>query len=96
MHFRDSAAKIKGYGDSLLKFPDHTHTHTHTETQTHSVEHLRTSERFVAEGTTYTTHNRQKGGNSICLSGFKSAIPQKKPKQTYSLYRSAIGIGEAA
>ena len=72
---------------SFLVFLDHTHTHTHP------VGLLWTSDNFVAEISTYITHNKNKRRTSITSAGFEAVSAAIKGPQTYALDRMATGVG---
>jgi hypothetical protein len=57
-----------------------------------SVGLLWTSDQSVAEAATYTTHNKGKGRTFKPSSGFESAIPAVRRRQTYVLDRAVTGL----
>jgi len=64
-----------------------------TDSHTHPLDLLSTSDQPVVEATTYTTHNKHEGRTSMPSAGFEPAIPAVKRPQTYTLCRTATGIG---
>ena len=71
----------------------HTIRHKHTHTHIYSVRHISTSDKHVAEATTYTTRNKQDKRSSTPSAGFEPAIPIMILLQTYALGSTAAGIG---
>jgi hypothetical protein len=66
---------------------------SHWIRHTHPVGLLWTSDQLVAEGTTFTTHNKRNRRTSMFWAGFEPAIPAIKRLPTYDLDRTASGIG---
>jgi hypothetical protein len=66
---------------------------SHTTRHTEPVGLLWTSDQPVAEGASYTTHNRLKRQTFMPSAGFEPAIPLVKRLQTCVLHRTATGIG---
>jgi hypothetical protein len=56
-------------------------SHTRTHAHTHAAGLLWTSDQFVAEAATYTTHNKHNRRTSMPSAGFELAIPAIKPLQ---------------
>jgi hypothetical protein len=68
---------------SFLTFLNNTHTHTH----------LSKHDQLVAKSATNTTHKKHITRTSMPSAGFEPAIPAIEQPQTYSLDRTATGIG---
>jgi len=54
---------------------------------------LCTSDRFIAEATNCTTHNKHNRRTLMPSAGFEHAIPTMRRRKTYTLDRAAPGIG---
>jgi len=51
------------------------------------------SDQFIAEATTYTTHNKRKRQTSMPSAGLEPVTPAIRQLQTYTLGFTAIRIG---
>jgi len=60
---------------------------------TFSVGNLCTSDRLIAEAANFTTHNKHNRRTPMPSAGFEPAIPATRRLQTYTLDRTALGIG---
>ena len=63
-----------------------------SHTETHRVRFLWTSDQFVAQAATYTTHNKDMTQTSMPPAELEPEIPQSERPQTYALDRAATGI----
>ena len=66
---------------------------SHSDTP-HSAGLLWTSDQFVAETSTCTTHNTRNRLTSMSHVGFEPALPASKRPQTHALDRAAIRVGQ--
>jgi hypothetical protein len=77
----------------IVQVSRYTHTHTRARAGTHTpVGLLSTSDQPVAEGATYTTHNKHKIRTSVASAGFEPANLASERPHTRALDRLASGI----
>jgi hypothetical protein len=75
---------------SVLRFLDH----TQLETLTHGRIPLHEWSARHTEAATYTTQNKHRRRKTLPSAGFEPAIPEIERSHTYSLDRTATGIGQ--